>query len=1348
MMIASEIALSTIPRWLQYHYIRFPDQPLAPLAEYGQAAVLSVNIAGLIPLIEQLTIDAHNDVSQVTQLLTFYFGQLMQVITEHGGELAEFTGDSFVIMWHVGSLGKELITLTRRAAQCGLALIDRQIALSEQNKLFTSITLRIVLKAGNIWTATIGGTHNQWTFITAGSVFHSLDINQTPVVVHAVIVAPESWHLLSNYCKGTPLEQHYVHLQSITSPLKPRSLLPLPLTTEVLSSLSHYFALNTKVDNLKNFLSPHCTILCVGIKGFNYHKTTILLQLQDIFYDIQQLVYELGGHIIQPSIHQQDTIFTLIWGIPGYHYNNNILRAMQVAQRIQQIVVQHNLHSNIGISTGEVIGFRLTQTHPLTILGTTRQIATILMQKAKNAIGCDRATYQVAQVYFNFKQLSTLIFKGQTMKMYQPTGLMSQMIARRYERNCLIEQLENLQKQDERITVIVEGDTGIGKSCLINDLLSYVPALPVTCLVSHGDPYQETTPYYVWRSIFTQLFGHELPTEPEARRQRILAHLQSLPALLLTRLPLLNAILPLNLPENTITTQMHGKVRVDNINALLLALLHEMLKQSQNRYVLIFEDVDWLDSASWTLLRLVSQQIKPLLLILTVHPSHVPIPQSHQFLFKRAGTVLLHIEALKIEEVTVLLAQRLAVLQIPEEIVAFIIEKTNGHPLFSEQLLYALRDSGLLRIIDGQCHVSNLFQQYQYADLPENLAETIISRFIHLTSHLQHTLKIASIIGKHFTPTLLQVLYPIDLDIILAYLETLKKLEFIIYQPISEEFYFKSNHIQKTIYELIPATVTQQWHHQLAAWYETNATSQLSNYYPILTYHWLRSQDIKKTIEYLTLAGEQALDYCAYQEAVYFYQQLLQLAPKNAYFQLQLGKAYLGLDKIAESQQAFEQGLKLLKKSIPKTKFSLFFSTLWQATQQLLHRGLPRYFLAHQITPQDHHFVTAQLYEQLGNLWVNTGMSTLAVFHARLRTLNLAERTIPKQNNTQRGDSELLTRAYTQFSVLIGLFTLTKLESVYANRALENVDYITQLADSISIFETLGMRDASYGRWVSCQTHLIKAIKIAEHIGDIKGQMHCLYLLNLVHCCQGQFTDKIKQFNVLYVLARQYNDLLAQIWGLCGQTMVFLQMNQLDDAVNCLKIIQSLPSDQLDLPEAIWVCGLLTQVYFRQGSLAKAVQMATKTAHLIAKTTPTAFHLFESYATVAHIYLVQWENTPFLSTKEKHACNKLSKHACVILDDYADRFQMAKPRSWLLQGLHAWLNGHSKKAHQLWEKSLDRALDLSMLYEQALAHFEIARHVEHLTEQKVQQHLQKATEIFTQLDAQHYLQQIKELTNK
>ena len=89
---------------------------------------------------------------------------------------------------------------------------------------------------------------------------------------------------------------------------------------------------------------------------------------------------------------------------------------------------------------------------------------------------------------------------------------------------------------------------------------------------------------------------------------------------LLRLVPLLDVLLPIDQPDNDLTRQMQGKVRADNTLALLVALLNKLPGGQKTAAgpaakVLVLEDAHWLDSASWALLQLVSQQVRPLLLV-------------------------------------------------------------------------------------------------------------------------------------------------------------------------------------------------------------------------------------------------------------------------------------------------------------------------------------------------------------------------------------------------------------------------------------------------------------------------------------------------------------------------------------------------------------------------------------------------------------------------------------------------------------------------------------------------------------------------------------------------------------
>ena len=104
-------------------------------------------------------------------------------------------------------------------------------------------------------------------------------------------------------------------------------------------------------------------------------------------------------------------------------------------------------------------------------------------------------------------------------------------------------------------------------------------------------------------------------TDPAARRLCV-EHL--LGPELRERAPLLNALLALNFPENSLTQQMTAEVRSENTRSLLTALISKTINGSP--HVIFIEDAHWLDSLSWALILDVVQNLHPILLVIAARP--------------------------------------------------------------------------------------------------------------------------------------------------------------------------------------------------------------------------------------------------------------------------------------------------------------------------------------------------------------------------------------------------------------------------------------------------------------------------------------------------------------------------------------------------------------------------------------------------------------------------------------------------------------------------------------------------------------------------------------------------------
>ncbi|EIJ43583.1 adenylate/guanylate cyclase family protein [Beggiatoa alba B18LD] len=1407
--------ISYTPTLVQRHYAMQPDWQPSPHAEQLQTAALFVDIYGLTPIAEQLLEQGNTGSDILTQLLNGYIGQIIDIISEHGGEVLKFSGDALLVLWPVGVTGKDLTVVTRRAALCALALQTWQqhnpptiLPYAPENTPFsvvrhaslTGIALRILLEAGDIWAATVGGVEGQWEFFIAGESLLRLSAGQRHAQPAEVTISPTAWQYLQRHAKGELLENHYIRLQSLIRPLKPRHTPEITLPPETAIYLRRYISpiILARLDKGKTqwFAElQQVSVLFLNIEGLDYHNASVLTQIQDALYELQQIVLRFTGQVIQFLVNDYGTRFIAAWGVPldnsivpTHQVEENAFYALQAAQAVRLMLHEQQLRGSIGISTGQVFCSNRGNTTRcyFDLIGMTMQRAAYLMQSAHDTVFCDSASYRAAQAFIDFEPLPALHLPASqiAVPVYRPLAYKkasprrpfhAQMFGRRQERQFLLRQLQAFQQGENGNVILIEAEDGLGKTLLCEDFLQHADNSSVICLYGSASITENTkqivnNPYSIWRHLFNALLNYEMagvraygqPAEPpdvsaEFKMAMILSRLQSKPALL-SRLPLLNTIFALNLPDNKLTTQMQGNVREENTHALLCALLKDFCRRSKHRYLFLIDDIHLLDSASYALLYQISRHVQPLLLILTSRPivinpktQHTPNqPNYAQALSQYSGTRHLRLKPLVAQETHVLACQRLGVTRLPVELGYWLQEKSNGNPLCIEELAYTLLASQAVRSLDGMCHLSPSLQQELQTHLNTSVTveEMIMQRIAQLPPEYVLTLKTASAMGQTFNFSTLHGIYPavIEKAELTKQLNYLQKQFFIAqydyrrYRADKNSYYlFKHALVQQVAYQQLDPAQRIKIHHALATWYETLHADNLSVYYPLLAHHWAQANVLEKALFYLEKAGEYALRYYANHEAIQFFQQALNLAEQQTLFSnqtqrakwaLQIGEAYFNLGEFNQSRPFFSKALKLLKEPLATTRLGLGLSLCHQIGVQLWHLLFPNQLSTLSITEGERLLQTAHIYEHLSHIaWAE--QDVLRGLQAELKTLNLAEKA--------QQPSNLLAHSYASLCLVVGSFKFNRLAERYSKRAIQY-----HAPPNARILLLLSLHDLRHGRWQVSQAQALQAQLLAERIGDNRQQIESLNQLFWIHYCQADWQEAIKKARNTYALAQQQNDIQTSVWGLCGQALGYLRLGELNNAVDCLKSVQALPSEEMKLVEATWVCGLLGLVYNQQGFNQKAIQMATKTAHLIAKAPPSHIETFESYACVAQLYLQQWENTPNLSAKEYDAFNELSKRACQTLKRYAQVFPIAKPRALLWLGLYAWLSSKPNLARAYWKQALDSAQRLNAPYDIALTHYEIARHLA-ITHTQRDYHLREAQQGFTQLQATYDLAQVKKL---
>lgn len=1376
MAVSPQTLASYVPALVARQFAASPDPLTAPTSQRFPAAVLFADVAGYTAMAVSLAQRGPAGAEDLIRLLNAYFGQLIDIVINHGGDIIKFAGDAALILWP--ALDESLPVVTQRAAQCGLELqqVLGQYPVAEGLRL----SLRVGIGAGEVLTASVGGEFRRWEFLVAGAPLAQMSAAQRQAQPGQVVLSPEAWTLVREQCSGASLlgpsdEDAYVLLQAIREPLHLRRLPPVTPAPGSEVALRGYIpgAILSRLDaGQTEWLSElrRVTVVFLNVTGLNYAAPNAVEQAQAVMQGLQKALYRYEGSVNQFIVDDKGTTLVAAFGLPPYTHEDDAVRGIQAALAMHERLQSLGLQSAIGVTTGQVYcGERgNAQRREYAMVGNVVNMAARLMQAAAKYKGssipilCDEATCQAAQARLVFDELPPITVKGRTepIAVYRPRGQIraegvlstaagqsrTEMIGRTAERMMLLERLQALLRGDTTSIVVIEGEAGIGKTRLVEEIVAQARGLNVRSLIGAGDAVEKSTSYHAWRSILSQMFGLTGLGSVEARRERLQAQLQSSPGLL-RLMPLLNAVLPLELPDNETTAQMEGEARADNTRDLLLRLLQTTASSSPT--LLVLEDAYWMDPFSWRLALAAGQQVRPLLLIIVTRP----LPDEYrQLLSLMPGMQWLRLEALSPQDTMTLVCQRLNVPALPTPVATLIYEKAQGNPFFSKELALALLEAGLIVITDGECQlgpaaanldtVSADSQQLLNAiGLPDTVQGIITSRIDRLLPAQQLALKIASVIGRTFSARLLYDIYPIQADkaMLPNHLATLQQLDLTQLESDGADpiYAFKSAMIQETAYNLMLFAQRRQLHRASAEWFERTYADDLPPFYPLLAYHWSRAAEgqqpdpllVSKAIDYLEKAGEQALRNYANQEAMRFFNEALALeqpaaqtsssTARRARWERELGEACLNLGRLPESREHLERAVALMERPVPNNRLRLISSLTGQIVMQAIYRlwGAPP---CHRPAGGEHLLEAARAYWALGQVYFYANETLLNVY-ANLRSLNLAQ---------QAGPSPELARSYASVCIAAGLMRRHRLAQAYSRWARQIAQQVNHLPSLAWVLLVTAAYDAGVGNWLPAREALGRAIEISNRLGDRRRWEQSLNTLATVGSMQGDLLGMASLFDSLYESAQRRGDVQYQVYGLLGRARCLLLTGD-PQALALLEKVETLLTRNVGRLEEIYGYGILALAHLRHGPTHQAQQAADRAARLILQSRPISYNLMWAYTSVAEVYLTLWEQTQTSATQlDADRLSNQARQACQALATFADVFPIAQPSAWICRGLYEHLSAQPTHARALWRKGLATAERLEMPYEQGWAHYELGRRA---TGAEREYHLARAQEIFGRL---------------
>ncbi|HEX6385827.1 MAG TPA: AAA family ATPase [Anaerolineae bacterium] len=857
----------------------------------------------------------------------------------------------------------------------------------------------------------------------------------------------------------------------------------------------------------------------------------------------------------------------------------------------------------------------------------------------------------------------------------------------------------------------IAGESGVGKSRLVDELRTH--ALVAGAVVLRGQAVSTgRSPYRLWRRSI--------------RRLVLISELDDLEASVLkTLVPDIAVLLERDVPDAPELDSQTAQMR------LLSVVVEIVRRQAQVQpVVMILEDLHWAGDESWELLSALVRVVPELpLLIISNYRDDEPLAWAQR---------LLDVPVMKLQRLTKEAIGALSESMIGEtgrqpQVVNLLQRETEGNPLFLVEVVRALaEEAGQLEKIGLSTLPASVFTG--------GLQRLVERRLNQVPATAQPPLRFAAIAGRAIDLALIRAAFPaIDAE---SWLTACANAAVVAVQD--GRWQFAHDKLREGLLANLPDEECRALHRQVAAAIEAvypGSPDQMA----ALTYHWATAGDRGKEGHYAALAGEQALRSGANREAVRFLERALglltttdqdeeRLQLQQAQLRRQLGQAYLGLGRLAESRAYLQETVASLGWPVPAQPGLLAATLLRQVLTQVWHRYRPGWG-ARRVSPERVAVLleATRAYQQLAEIYyfANETMQTL---NAGLHALNLSE---------SAGPSPELARAYANMCVIAGLMSQDKMAQAYGRRALATARQVDDLPALAWVLLLSGTHDASNGRWFHIRQKAEQAIALCRRTGDQRILGLSLGLLALVPYHQGHFAQSAQLYADWLAAATEIDNVQHQGFGLFGQSENALRLGTLDKAAALaqegLTLLDEQTEDTVENRTAkLRGYGLLAAARLRQGEQQAAQQAADAALGLMVQLAlPTRVTSLEGFAGAVEVYLTLWEingRTTMLV--------RASRQACAGLRRYARVFAIGQPRTWLWRGVYEWLNGRPARARRAWQKSLAAAERLDMPLEKTLVHYQISRHT---TGAEREAHLNQAAALFTRLEAAHELAQVEKL---
>jgi len=512
-----------------------------------------------------------------------------------------------------------------------------------------------------------------------------------------------------------------------------------------------------------------------------YHQTCAAVIQRFDGYIAQYLGDGLLVYFGYPVAHEDDAQ-RAVWTGLGLLDAIEPLNTRLALPPTERVAVRLGVHTGV-VVVGDV-GTGARQ-EPLA-LGETPHIAARLESlAAPNTLVISAETYQLIEGYFTCEALGAQRLHDLTQplavyRVLEASGVQSRLevaaargltpLVGREPEVALLKERWTRVKAGMGQVVVLEGEAGIGKSRLVQVLKDHIASEAHMRLECRGSPYHQHTALYPVTEIMHRILQWQPGTTPNEALQQLEAFLSQYHLALDEVVPLFAELLALPLPAGRYPPQSltPEQQRYKTLDALL-TLVEEMAERQP--VLVIVEDLHWVDPSTLELLERLIDQVPTirLYMVFTCRPTFQP---PWGFRMHLTPLALNRLTPLQAEE---MVGQMLGRQRLPAAVLQQIVTKTDGIPLFVEELTKAVVEAGLLTTVQDQEAWRGPLPALA---IPTTLHEALLARLDRLGS-AKGVAQLGATLGHQFPYTLLRAVSPLEDEPLQSDLATLV-LRFII----------------------------------------------------------------------------------------------------------------------------------------------------------------------------------------------------------------------------------------------------------------------------------------------------------------------------------------------------------------------------------------------------------------------------------------------------------------------------------------------------------------------------------------------------------------------------------------